>query len=187
MLWRLQGIKVAFIATGSAAVHAAVGTVDGLVYAWGRNEKGQLGIGDTLNRSSPTLVESLKGVKAVAGAAGRHHTVIVCSDGSSYGMGLNSYGQCGNGHMKKLSKGAEDILLTPEKAVITGATSVSCGAEFTMWLCKGKLWAAGLPQYGQLGDGSDHQYNTSDSSIKMVFEPHPTPQLVAALADKTGT
>lgn len=161
-------------------------TVDGAVYSWGRNEKGQLGLGDTNNRSSPTLIESLKDVKAVKGAAGRSHTIIICDDGSSYGMGLNSYGQCGNGKMKKVSKGVEDILLTPERSIISDATAVSCGAEFTMWICSGKLWAAGLPQYGQLGDGFDHQYNTSDSSIKMVFEPHPTPQLVPALADKTG-
>lgn len=44
---------------------------------------------------------------------------------------------------------------------------VGCGGEFTMWLCDGKLWSAGLPQYGQLGHGTDNQYNAADSSVKV--------------------
>lgn len=31
-----------------------------------------------------------------------------------------------------------------------------------MWLCEGKLHSAGLPQYGQLGHGSDGEYNAKD-------------------------
>lgn len=42
-----------------------------------------------------------------------------------------------------------------------------------MFLCNGELYACGLPQYGQLGNGSDLQFNTSDSSIKMAFSPQP--------------
>ena len=34
----LQGVKVAFIAAGSAACHSIIGDVNGLCYTWGRNE-----------------------------------------------------------------------------------------------------------------------------------------------------
>ena len=34
----LQGIKIAFIAAGSAAVHCIAGDMDGRLYTWGRNE-----------------------------------------------------------------------------------------------------------------------------------------------------
>lgn len=158
----------------------------GLCYAWGRNEKGQLGLGDTLNRNVPTLIESLKDVKIVGGSCGRHHTAFVTSDAHSYTCGLNSMGQCGTGTVKKV-KGGEDQQLTPVRALVEKVSSVACGAEFTMWLCAGQLWSAGLPQYGQLGHGDDHQYNASDSSVKMVFDPQPTPKLIASLAEKTVT
>ena len=74
------------------------------------------------------------------------------------------------------------------KSVISNATAVSAGAEFTVWLCEGgKLLTAGLPQYGQLGHGEDHQYNASDSSVKMVFEAQPVPRIIRALEDKVVT
>ena len=55
-----------------------------------------------------------------------------------------------------------ELLLSPVKALVSGCTSVACGAEFTMWLCEGKLYSAGCPQYGQLGHGTDHEYNAKD-------------------------
>jgi hypothetical protein len=48
---------------------------------------------------------------------------------------------------------------------------VSCGVDFTIWIANGKAMGAGSPQYGQLGDGTDHAYNAKDSSICMVFDP----------------
>lgn len=59
--------------------------------------------------------------------------------------------------------GATELQLSPVKALIEDATAVSCGLDFTAWLCDGKVYCAGNPQYGQLGDGSDHMYNAKDS------------------------
>lgn len=50
-----------------------------------------------------------------------------------------------------------------------------------MWLCDGRLFAAGNPQSGQLGDGSDHSLNVKDSSIKIMHEPQGVPQPVPHL------
>ena len=175
-----------FIAAGSAACHSVVGDIAGRCFVWGRNEKGQLGLGDLLNRNVPVLLNALKDVKVVNGACGRHHTAVVTDSGEAYAFGLNSMGQCGTGHVKKV-KGGEDIQLEPVKSIISKATAVSAGTEFTMWLCDGKLFSAGLPQYGQLGHGDDHQYNAADSSVKMVFDPQPTPKMIKCLAEKTVT
>lgn len=38
-----------------------------------------------------------------------------------------------------------------------------------MWLCGGRLWSAGYPQYGQLGHGDDHEHNTKDSAWRSLF------------------
>ena len=50
----------------------------------------------------------------------------------------------------------------PVQAQVQYASQVSCGVDFTVWLCKGQLYSAGNPQYGQLGHGTDHEHNTKD-------------------------
>lgn len=55
-----------------------------------------------------------------------------------------------------------EIIMEPVQALVSDCTMVSCGSEFTMWLCSEKLYGAGLPQYGQLGDGTDHEYNAKE-------------------------
>lgn len=72
-----------------------------MCYVWGRNEKGQLGLGDQLTRNVPVVLEALKGVKIVSAACGRYHTVFVTDTGESYACGANSYGQCGTGSVRK--------------------------------------------------------------------------------------
>ncbi|KAI7839928.1 hypothetical protein COHA_006322 [Chlorella ohadii] len=182
----LEGVKVAFIAAGAAACHSIIADVNGVCYTWGRNEKGQLGLGDTINRNNPTIVKGLANKKVVYASAGRNHSAVVTATGESYTFGLNQYGQLGTGSVKK-SKGAEDQALTPHLALVSKATKVGCGVDFTVWLCDGKVWTAGCPQYGQLGHGTDSSYNAADSSVKMVFEPQPQPRIVAALNEKTVT
>ncbi|KAK9917811.1 hypothetical protein WJX75_008519 [Coccomyxa subellipsoidea] len=183
-LQSLLDVKVQFIAAGSASCHCIIGDVEGRCYTWGRNEKGQLGHGDLLQRNVPTIVEGLKNVKIIGGAGGKHHTAVVSSDGASYCFGSNKEGQCGTGTLKSNPK-SEELLLSPVKALVSGCTMVACGAEFTMWLCEGKLYSAGNPQYGQLGHGTDHEYNAKDSSVKIMYAAQPTPELIKDLADKT--
>ena len=61
-----------------------------------------------------------------------------------------------------------ELLLEPKKTKeVADCTDVACGAEFTMWLCDGRVFSAGLPQYGQLGHGTDHEYNAKDCKISM--------------------
>jgi alpha-tubulin suppressor-like RCC1 family protein len=160
---------------------------------WGRNEKGQLGLGDALNRGHPVLCVALAASQVVAAACGRHHTVFADAAGAAFAAGLNAAGQLGLGELKRV-KGGEDVRLSPERVKLPGvhAAAVACGAEFSAVVsgggaAAGQVWTWGAPQHGQLGHGSDHQYNAAESSIKMVFEPQPTPALVAGLAGKTVT
>jgi hypothetical protein len=44
---------------------------------------------------------------------------------------------------------------------------------------------AGLPQYGQLGHGTDNEYNIKDSSVKLAYDPQPRPRAIASLSGKT--
>eukprot|EP00798_Chlamydomonas_sp_ICE-L_P030066 gene30066-35035_t len=191
----LVGIKIAFIAAGPCAVHCMAGDMEGRLYTWGRNEKGQLGHGDKVQRNTPKIVEALANEFVVSASAGKFHSSVVTKSGASYTWGLNQQGQLGMGSIKKgptqVVKGApkfEDMQLSPVKASLpVGVTATACGADFTLWIAGGKLYAAGNPQYGQIGDGSDHQYNAKDSSISIVFDAQPKPKLVPDLATKTVT
>ena len=78
--------------------HTMIVTADGSVFAFGLNDQGQLGVGDTENRLVPTLVTGqLQGKTAVYAAAGGYHTLCITSDGSLFGWGDNSTGQLGVG------------------------------------------------------------------------------------------
>lgn len=73
-------------------------TEDGKVLTWGRNDRGQLGHGDTIRRDEPTEVESLKDYEIVSGAVGRGHTLFLTSKGQVFGCGDNKMGQLGIGN-----------------------------------------------------------------------------------------
>jgi alpha-tubulin suppressor-like RCC1 family protein len=120
----------------------------------------------------PTVVKGLAGKQIVGASAGKHHSVVLASDGTCYSFGSNHYGQLAIGSCKSSSKD-EELKKAPVLCTVPKCDKVACGAEFTMFLCDGELFSCGLPQYGQLGNGTTGEYNTSASSIKMAFSPHP--------------
>ncbi|KVI03040.1 Brevis radix-like domain-containing protein [Cynara cardunculus var. scolymus] len=65
------------IASGS--YHVAVLTSKGNVYTWGKGANGQLGLGDTEDRTSPTLVESLRHRQVWAISCGSSSTAAICA------------------------------------------------------------------------------------------------------------
>lgn len=179
----LMGVKIRFIAAGAAACHCIAGDMDGRCFTWGRNEKGQLGLGDLVQRNMPVIVDGLANMKIIGACGGRHHTAVVAEDGKSYTFGSNLVGQCGTGVIKSKEK-SEELIMEPVEALVSNCQVVSCGIEFTQWLCDGKLYAAGSPQYGQLGDGSDHEYNAKESSVKLMYAPQPTPIYLETLSER---
>ncbi|XP_039818164.1 PH, RCC1 and FYVE domains-containing protein 1-like isoform X3 [Panicum virgatum] len=64
------------ISSGSS--HVAVLTTNGKVFTWGKGKEGQLGLGDFLNRSSPTLVEALEGRHIEIISCGYSYTAAIC-------------------------------------------------------------------------------------------------------------
>lgn len=121
---------------------------DGVLYGWGWNEGGQLGLGDTDNRTTPC--EILPDV--VFAAPGQYHTAAVTGDGTLWTWGWNDSGQLGNGTTESMS--------TPREA-LTGVRSVSLGIKHTMAVkTDNTLWAVGDNSYGQLADGTTESSQT---------------------------
>ncbi|KAK1435537.1 hypothetical protein QVD17_01303 [Tagetes erecta] len=73
---KLAGEPVEEIACG--AYHVAVLTSRNQVYTWGKGANGRLGHGDTEDRKTPTLVESLKDRHVKFVACGSNYTAAIC-------------------------------------------------------------------------------------------------------------
>ncbi|KAJ1273314.1 hypothetical protein BS78_06G270700 [Paspalum vaginatum] len=180
----LVGVNIRFVASGCTACHCVALDAEGRCYSWGRNEKGQLGHGDTLLRNLPTIVSQLSKYKTIKASVGRNHTVIVTDEGKSFSFGHNKHGQLGTGSLRN------EIESSPVPCIVTEATNAVCGADFTVWLSSvegSSILTAGLPQYGQLGHGTDNEYNAKDSSVKLTYDPQPRPRAIAAFSGKTVT
>ncbi len=67
----------------------------GLVWAWGKNDKGQLGDTSQTDRLLPSFVMGLKNIKAVS--AGAKHSLALQTNGVVWAWGDNKMGQLGVG------------------------------------------------------------------------------------------
>jgi len=119
---------------------------DGTLWAWGRNNYGQLGIGSTTQQNSPVLVGTSTDLwKSVS--VGYHHSVGIKEDGTLWAWGRNTYGQLGIGAAPNKS--------SPVQVGTDIWNMVSVGQNHTMAIKSNEtLWAWGHNGYGQLGIGS---------------------------------
>ena len=85
-------MNVVAIAGGSG--HSVAVRTDGTAWAWGSNQRGELGDNTTMPRPEPVQVHNLTGVVAVA--AGWLHSRAVKGDGTAWAWGINDYGQLGD-------------------------------------------------------------------------------------------
>lgn len=137
----------------------------GKVWTWGHNGSGQLGLGNTTNRSRayPVLLNSTTELTdAIAISGGQSHTAIVrrkTGDSNLQGS-VWSFGERGSGRLGNnvLSSGNVTYPVQAEIAVgvpLQDIVAVSAGASHTLALDEvGQVWAWGNNSKGQLGDNS---------------------------------
>ena len=75
--------------------HSCALKTDGTVWCWGRNDDGQLGLGDTIDRTTPQAVGGLNDVLQIV--AGSKHTCALTASGEVACWGANYSGQLGLG------------------------------------------------------------------------------------------
>jgi alpha-tubulin suppressor-like RCC1 family protein len=61
--------------------HVAVLTMNGKVFTWGKGTEGQLGLGDYVDRSFPTLVEALEDKQVDSIVCSSNFTAVICVHG----------------------------------------------------------------------------------------------------------
>jgi len=126
---------------------SAVVLNNGTVKTWGTNGRGNLGLGDTTNRLTPTLVQGLANVKAVS--AGWGHVLALRTDGTVCSWGYNQDGQLG--------LGLEDTTDRYRPTVISGLAGV-CAVAAGAWhsvalINNGSVRTWGYNHEGELGQG----------------------------------
>jgi alpha-tubulin suppressor-like RCC1 family protein len=127
---------------------------NGKVYAAGKNDHGQLGLGDTVNHTAFTEVTSLKGKKIVAIAVSTFHTLALSDDGKVYAAGRNHIGQLGFDD-KIGSDNFRKVSSLNDKYII----AIKVGDYHSLALSdEGKVYAAGTNNNGQLGMGNIKEY-----------------------------
>lgn len=146
----LPGGRIA-AAVAAGYAHSLALTPTGRVYAWGSNNRGQLGTGTQIASAVPVAVD-LGDATATSVAAGYLHSVATLADGSARAWGDNGYGQLGAGE----SSSQLPMSAAPVPVVLDGASATQAAAGFAHTLLltdDGAILATGDNTYGELGTG----------------------------------
>lgn len=169
----VTGLPAGIVEDLSLGAQHTCAIVSGALYCWGRNNAGQLGIGDTAPQSeSPTLVSGLRG-RPVEVATFSQHTCVRLDDGRVDCFGSNGWGQLGNGGT------APSPSPTPV-ASITDAVDLATGGSHTCALrATGTVECWGSGALGQLGNGGTDPSPTPTPTVPI---PEPVLQIDAGSA-----
>jgi len=123
--------------------HTLAIRTDGTLWVWGRNEFGQLGLGDGTNRLIPTQVGTDANWSRIA--ADNFHSLAVRTDGTLWAWGRNNFGQLG-------LNDTTHRLIPTQVGTDTNWSRVAAGLNHTLAIrTDGTLWVWGANESGQLG------------------------------------
>jgi len=94
------------------------------VFAWGANDKGQLGLGDEKERPEPVKVEALEDKKVSQVALGQSHALALIEGGKVMAWGSAQGGQLGTGATKNTNS-PEEVSGLSDMQSIAAAGNVS--------------------------------------------------------------
>uniref|UniRef100_A0A8C1U974 Si:ch73-190m4.1 n=1 Tax=Cyprinus carpio TaxID=7962 RepID=A0A8C1U974_CYPCA len=144
----LSGVPLAQISAGGD--HSFVLSLSGVVFGWGKNSAGQLGLGDTTDRHVPTVVNSLNRKKTVSISCGGEHTATLSKGGTVFTFGSGGCGQLGH-------KSFRDEHHPRVVAELWGSevSQVTCGRHHTLVSVASSkmIYSFGCGTQGQLGNG----------------------------------
>jgi alpha-tubulin suppressor-like RCC1 family protein len=134
--------------------HTLARTATGLLWAWGCNEHGQLGLGDLRARFRPEQVKALRVSRCADIAAGNRHTLMLSERGLVFACGAGGSGQLGSGGIAEAEPYPRVVEALKE---IGRSLLVACGHSHSLALVwnedaeKESVYCWGLGSSGQLG------------------------------------
>src|SRR6056300_1262817 len=151
MVGSLAGKNVSSTACGQS--YTMVIATDGTLHGFGLNQYGQLTGSNRVYRT-PILINggSLSGKNVSSVACGDNYTMVIATDGSLHGLGLNSQGQLGDG---TTTNRLSPVLINGGSLSGKSVSSVACGRLHTMVTATdGSLHGVGYNGFANLGDGT---------------------------------
>ena len=130
---------------------------DGTLWAWGRNEFGQLGLGDIIHRSSPVQIGALTNWSDFD--LGDDQTLAIKTDGTLWVWGRNNNGQLGDGTIVDKSSPVQ-IGSDTNWSWVAGANGWSVAIK-----SDGTIWSWGGDFDGHLGHGTVNVHLSSPVQI----------------------
>ncbi len=145
----VQGLTGTVQAVSAGAGQSCALMGDGRVRCWGDNSSGQLG--DTLDAIEPAPVLGSVFPASPAGiGVGAGFTCVLTSSGGVKCVGINGWGQLGDGGAISSRSTLGDV-----SGVTSGVTALAVGSNHACVLTTaGSVQCWGYNQYGQLGDGT---------------------------------
>ena len=117
---------------------------DGTLWMWGDNGHGNLGLNDTIKRSSPTQIPSTTWSNVSAGGDNETSTIAIKTDGTMWAWGGNDQGNLGHNNRTDRS--------SPTQIPGTTWKDVSNGADWVVATkTDGTAWSWGKNSHGYLG------------------------------------
>jgi alpha-tubulin suppressor-like RCC1 family protein len=118
------------------------------LWSFGCNQSGQLGLGDTIDRSIPTpVLYQDKNLKCKSAICGRDYVMVIDMNNDILGFGYNESGELGLGD--NINRYIPTYMGQNFKA-----KSISCGQCHTIIIdLDDNIWCCGLNEDGQLGLG----------------------------------
>lgn len=147
---------------------------NGNLWAWGRNDRGQLGNGAhgfEANRSLAVRVRGPDGMELLSGiveiAAGYEHSVARDVNGNVYAWGSNAYGQLGDNTTDNRTTPVR-VVSSDGKGTLSGIIAIAAGGVHTIALgINGNVWTWGRNDQGQLGIGTFGLDNYESTPVKV--------------------
>jgi len=152
-------LPIAFKTVSNGGDHTLAIKTDGSLWAWGRNDFGQLGDGTTTNINAPVKIGDDNDWASVS--AGDYHSLAIKEDGTLWAWGWNDEGRLGNPQITPPASYSPVQIGTD-----TNWVYVSAGSEHSLAIkTDGTLWAWGSNIRGQIGNNS-----TSGNPIDSPFQ-----------------
>lgn len=124
--------------------------VNGVIWGWGDNRNGQLGLESRKIISRPVQVaQGIDGKDILDIQCGNVNTLFIMKDGTVYTCGSNAEGQQGIAAVK------DRVLIPTQIPELKNIVQANCGFGHCLALdADGRVWAWGRNHVGQIGDGT---------------------------------
>ena len=143
-------------------MHALALRNDGSMWAWGRNDEGQVGDGTWVNKQIRTQIGTQTDWKFIT--AGYFSSFAIKENGTLWAWGQNSNWTLGDGTTTNRNSPVQI-------GTDTNWISVSNSSDFTVALkADGSLWTWGANSFGQLGNDTSNTFQTMPAHVAIGTE-----------------